>query len=389
MSTETLPLLIMTGVTEASEPERMVSRVRQAITLDLVERALTVPSLAPIVVATNSPALAEQLAGYTERVIVDLDESGEDFHFGRRLLGLIARYDADRCFYIGGGAGPLLSPADMAAIAEKLLAADRLLITNNFYSSDWAAFCPTSTLAGHAPPNNDNELAWLLGENAGLPIQELPRNGATQFDVDTPTDLLTLLVHPAVGAHARACLNGMALDTRALDAALPLLLDRNAEILVAGRVGSLTWSYLERETACRTRVISEERGMRASRRQARGQVRSVLGHYLDAVGLERFFEGLATMGQAVFIDNRVILAHRGLWPSAADRFYSDLRRPEQVGEPFLREFTAAAMAAPVPVIMGGHSLVSGGMYALVEAAWARGHDLPRHVIPTTLRQGEA
>jgi len=389
VSTETLPLLIMTGVTEASEPERMVSRVRQAITLDLVERALTVPSLAPIVVATNSPALAEQLAGYTERVIVDLDESGEDFHFGRRLLGLIARYDADRCFYIGGGAGPLLSPADMAAIAEKLLAADRLLITNNFYSSDWAAFCPTSTLAGHAPPNNDNELAWLLGENAGLPIQELPRNGATQFDVDTPTDLLTLLVHPAVGAHARACLNGMALDTRALDAALPLLLDRNAEILVAGRVGSLTWSYLERETACRTRVISEERGMRASRRQARGQVRSVLGHYLDAVGLERFFEGLATMGQAVFIDNRVILAHRGLWPSAADRFYSDLRRPEQVGEPFLREFTAAAMAAPVPVIMGGHSLVSGGMYALVEAAWARGHDLPRHVIPTTLRQGEA
>ena len=389
MSTETLPLLIMTGVTEASEPERMVSRVRQAITLDLVERALAVPSLGPIVVATNSPWLAGQLAGYAKRVVVDLDEPGEDFHFGRRLLGMIARYGADRCFYIGGGAGPLLSPADMAAIAEKLLAADRLLITNNFYSSDWAAFCPTSTLAGHAPPNNDNELAWLLGENAGLPIQELPRNGATQFDVDTPTDLLTLLVHPAVGAHARACLDGMALDTRALDAALPLLLDRNAEILVAGRVGSLTWSYLERETACRTRVISEERGMRASRRQARGQVRSVLGHYLDAVGLERFFEGLATMGQAVFIDNRVILAHRGLWPSAADRFYSDLRRPLQVGEPFLREFTAAAMAAPVPVIMGGHSLVSGGMYALVEAAWGRGYDLPRHVIPTTLRQGEA
>jgi hypothetical protein len=28
---------------------------------------------------------------------------------------------------------------------------------------------------------------------------------------------------------------------------------------------------------------------------------------------------------------------------------------------------------------GGHSLVSGGLYALVEAAWARGVDLPRHV----------
>ena len=128
MSVETLPLLIMTGVTEASEPERMVSQVRQAITLDLVERALTVPSFGPIVVATNSPELSGRLTGYAGRVVVDLDEPGEAFHFGRRLLGLIAHCDADRCFYIGGGAGPLLSSADLAAIAERLLAADRLLI---------------------------------------------------------------------------------------------------------------------------------------------------------------------------------------------------------------------------------------------------------------------
>ena len=64
MSVETLPLLIMTGVSEGSEPERMVSRTRQAVTLDLVERALTVPSLHPVVVATNSPVLAHRLADY-------------------------------------------------------------------------------------------------------------------------------------------------------------------------------------------------------------------------------------------------------------------------------------------------------------------------------------
>ena len=29
--------------------------------------------------------------------------------------------------------------------------------------------------------------------------------------------------------------------------------------------------------------------------------------------------------------------------------------------------------------LGGHSLVSGGLYALVEAAWVRGEDLARHV----------
>ena len=369
----------MAGVSEASEPERMVSLARHAITLDLVDRALTVPALRPIVVATNSATLAGELAG--RPVIVDHDNPGEPFHFGRRLNELIARYRLDRCFYIGGGAGPLLSATDMADVTSRLATADRLLITNNFYSSDLAAFAPTTALTAYPPPENDNELAWLLGERAGLPIHELVRSGATQFDVDTPADLLTLAAHPGAGPHTRACLARLALDTRAVDAALPLMLDRDAEILVAGRVSSTTWSYLERETACRTRVLSEERGMRASGRQARGQARSVLGYYLDAVGLERFFDSLATLGQAIFLDNRVILVHRGLWPTAADRFYSDLQRPDQIGDPFLRELTAAALAAPVPVIMGGHSLVAGGMYALVEAAWARGHDVPRHVVP--------
>jgi hypothetical protein len=87
------------------------------------------------------------------------------------------------------------------------------------------------------------------------------------------------------------------------------------------------------------------------------------------------------MGGAIFLDNRVVLAHRRMWPTAADRFHSDLRQPRAISDPFVRDLTEAAMAAPVPVIMGGHSLVSGGMYALIEAAWARGDDVPRHVVP--------
>ncbi|MEJ2733449.1 MAG: hypothetical protein P8189_07785 [Anaerolineae bacterium] len=379
MSTETLPLRIMTGVSEESEPERLVSRTRQAVTLDLVERALAVSSLRPVVVATNSPALARRLSAYP--ILVDVDSPEEPFHFGRRLAGLIARYGMERCFYLGGGAGPLLPESDLAAVADKMLAADRQLITNNFYSSDFVAFAPTSVLQAYPLPDSDNELAWLLGEDAGLPVYELPRTGATQFDVDTPVDLLTLTAHSGTGPHTRAYLDSLALDTSHLDAALPLVLDRDATILVAGRVSSATWGYIERETACSSRVLSEERGMRASGRQARGEVRSLLGYYLDAVGLDRFFEALATMGQAVFLDNRVIFAHRGMWPSAADRFYSDLRRPAPIADSFVKALTEAAMAAPVPVIMGGHSLVSGGMYALIEAAWARGHDVPRHVLP--------
>ncbi len=210
---------------------------------------------------------------------------------------------------------------------------------------------------------------------------ELPRNAATQLDVDTPVDLMTLRVHPAVGPHTRRYLDGLELDTTHLERALEFFTDRDAQVLVAGRVSASTWAYLESETVCQVRLFAEERGMRASGRQARGEVRSLLGFYLEEVGVEGFFDALGELCQAAFLDSRVLWAHLGLWPPAADRFYSDLRRPERISDPWLRRFTEAAISAPIPVVLGGHSLVSGGLYALVEAAWARGEDLPRRVEP--------
>jgi hypothetical protein len=126
-----------------------------------------------------------------------------------------------------------------------------------------------------------------------------------------------------------------------------------------------TVAYLEGKTLCWLRVFSEERGMRASGRMAKGLVRSLLSDYLDLVGLEKFFREMSELADAMFLDSRVILAARRMWPSPADRFNSDLRRPDEIADPFLREFTAAAIAAPMPVVLGGHSLVSGGLMALV------------------------
>ena len=106
--------------------------------------------------------------------------------------------------------------------------------------------------------------------------------------------------------------------------------------------------------------------MVASGRQSRGEVRSLLGAYVDAVGVDGLFQLLQAWSDAVFWDNRVLLAHRGLWPSDEDRFASDLGWVDLVREPFLRELTAGAQATSVPIVMGGHSLVSGGLLALLE-----------------------
>jgi len=372
-------LVIMTGSGGDSEVERMVALARQAITLDTVDRALAVEALGHIVLATNSASLAESLRG--QRVHIELEAPGEEFHFGRRLRELITQQGMEKVFYIGGGSGALLSSEDMGRIAETLLSADELVIANNFYSTDFAAFAPAQAIESIQPETltADNDLAWRLVKRAGLSCKELPRSAATQLDVDTPTDLMTLKPHPGVGPHTRSYLDSLELDTSHIEQALKYLTDREAEVVVAGRVSASTWAYLEQETACRVRLFAEERGMRASGRQARGEALSLLGFYLEEVGLERFFVTLAKMSQAVFIDSRVLFAHRRIWPSAADRFYSDLRQPQKISDPWVRRFTQAAIEAPLPVVLGGHSLVSGGLYALVEAAWARGKNLARHV----------
>jgi hypothetical protein len=139
------------------------------------------------------------------------------------------------------------------------------------------------------------------------------------------------------------------------------------QVIIAGRVPQSTLAHLESKTLCWVRMFSEERGMRASGRLASGLVRSLLADYLALVGLERFFIEMGELADAMFLDSRVIMAARrhGLWPSPADRFLSDLRRPDDIADLFLHDFTAAALAAPLPVVLGGHSLVSGGLLALI------------------------
>ena len=373
-------LIVMNGRAGESDVERMVGDARREITRDLVDKALVSNAFASIVVSTADEVLAETLTGLPT-VVVELDPEGEVFHFGRCLQALVSKYGMERVVYFGGASAPLVPVSTLHELANRLQDADRLFLANNFYSVDFCAFTPASALLSVDPPVNDNGLGWLLGGKAQLPARELERTGATMFDVDTPIDLLILSLHPMVSPHTRAHLDGLALDVSHLEFALPVFLNTRAEILVSGRVSSKTMGYLEREVLCRTRVFSEERGMRASGRLARKAVHSLLGTVLADVGVGPFFaDVIPQFGQAAFLDDRVLWAHLKLWPPTRDRFSSDLLRPAAIVDPFIREFTEAAMSCPIPVVLGGHSLVSGGLYVLVETAWARsGLDMPRLV----------
>jgi len=351
--------------------EEMTAAARRAAALDTLERALSTGAFAyAVLVADSADGLEELPSG------VRLDVDPGPFHFGRRLANVIERLGLRSLVYFSGGSVPLLAAQEFAGIAQELGRGEGQVVANNYYSADLVAFSPANALRRIDLPAIDNPLARLLAEQAGLTAQILPRSVASQFDIDSPAELaiLTLVGGPtgsdsakrSAGPRLQALLDDWQLDVSLYRRIVPLFTTPTAHVLVAGRTSSAVWQYLERKTACRVRFFSEERGMQAA---PPAEARSLVGFYLVAVGVQRFFATLAELADAAFLDSRVILAHLGLRPSRADRFLSDLGRYEEIEDPFLRELTEGAARATIPVALGGHSLVSGGLMALIEHAW--------------------
>ncbi len=360
-------LIIFSAGSIGNDAERLVTQTRHAITTDLIARARALNLVERVIVATDSHALIETLQPYD--VLADLDDPTLAFTFSARLAQIVERYDVQKAFYIGGGAGALLSDDELHAIVERLRASNNILVPNNFWSSDFVAFAPASAALDLPPLDTDNNLAFLLRTQRNLADAPLPRTVGTQFDVDTPTDVLLLTYGKNLGAHTRKFLDGAQLDTTHIERLLPHLTQRESELFVFGRVAGEVWQYFSTQIACRTRLLSEERGMIASGRETRGEARSLLGYLLDAYGVARALELLGELGTAALLDLRVLLAHRHIKASASDRFNADLLRPDLIDDDWLREFTRAVQSARMPIILGGHSLVCGGLYLLVEAAW--------------------
>lgn len=356
-------LVVFLGGVGGSRVEEMVGAARNAATLDSLETALAGGAFDGAILATDDGSLEINVAN----VVPDV-ERGE-FHLGRRLAEVIRRHRLQSVVYMGGGSVPLLAEADFTALA-RALERHGTVVTNNAFSSDLVAFpVDEKTLVVIETLERDNALARGLAEGTGLAVQELPRTLASQMDIDAPTDLAVLALTSLGGSKLQGYLRTLDLDLSRYRRVLPLFLDKKAQIVVAGRVGSHAWQYLERETACRVRLFAEERGLEAEGRAQEGSARSLLGFYLEAVGLERFFATLSELGDAALIDTRVLIAHMRIDASREDRFLSDLGRWREISDPFLRDFTQAAAEASTPVLLGGHSLMSGGLMALNEFAW--------------------
>jgi len=233
----------------------------------------------------------------------------------------------------------------------------------------------------------DNALPRWLEEQAGVAVTDLRSRWRLGVDIDTPLDLIVLGKPAGRDLHAAGPLISERLGER-LDERLAALTDvitnRRAELLVAGRVSSATLRWLESGVACRVRALVEERGLRAATQLAQSGAttnsrppRSVLGELLDRDGPEALAQIAARLADAAVIDTRVLLAHRdgfaeSAWPAAEHRFASDLLAPASIADPWLRALTESAAAAPAdhPIILGGHTMMNGGLRLLARRARA-------------------
>ena len=301
-------------------------------------------------------------------------EPPDDTPFGARLRRLIAELELPGGLVVlGAGALPLARPADRRDFIVAAASKQPFALANHHYSADAIAIAGAAGVLRQLPDlRSDNALPRWLDEVAGVPVSDLRRRRRLAMDIDSPLDLL--LLEGAEWAPTLPLPGPADADAVRIRLAQLRLLadDPAAELLVTGRTSARDIRWLELRTRSRTRAIIEERGLRTSLagaqlgRPNRRQPRSILGTLLDRDGWNTLGSRVAGLSDGALVDSRVLLAHRHgaderRWPSAEDRFASDLLLPDRVADPWLRALTAAAASAEVPILLGGHSLVGPGL----------------------------
>lgn len=288
---------------------------------------------------------------------------------------------------LGSGSIALARAADLRRFVDAAAGPGGHALTNNLYSGDVVALSRAADLDGLPPLPTDNALPRWLEERAGVTVADLRRRWRLGVDVDTPLDLLVLEYAGVLrmGRRGHALAGDAPLVCERLDALSEVLRNRRAELLVAGRVSAATLQFLQSGVECRVRALVEERGMKAASRLAQAGIttdrrapRSILGELLDRDGPESLARHAAALADAAVIDTRVLMAHRSGaaesdWPAPESRFASDLLDPPSVADPWLCALTSSAVTAPSdhPILLGGHTLVNGGLRLLAERAMRR------------------
>ncbi len=355
--------VIFEGGNPQTQIEKDLVILRRAMVLDNLEKFKKAEEIDKIIVATNYANFRDELKDNSE-VIVEFDQG--EFNLGKRLSEIIQKHNLDGVFYLGGAAGPLITVDEINNFSKEVKNTPEIVMTNNVQSSDMIVFAPGEAINKiRVFPVKDNPLGNLL-RDTGLKKVLMPHSTGIHFDIDTPTDMLVLSLNPRIGKHVKQAFKELNYNADHLIRAKHYLALPYADVVMSGRIGSPVITQVNTEIRCRLRVYSEERGMKYLKREEKELVNSLIAKMIDLMGMKEFFNYISTLAHVMFMDTRIIFAHNNLHLIENDRFYADLLLPERVENPYAKKLTEEIINAKIPIVPGGHSLIAGGMWSLIE-----------------------
>ncbi len=364
--------------------EQFVEQARLSSLSHHIE-ALREAGVAPVIVATDADTSVCRKLAHPPDQWITTPHTG--FHFGDTLKQVISSQSLQGCVYIGSGAGVLLRRADYRVLVTWARHPSARVLLNNLYSTDFASFAQAQTLLSLKLPRIDNALGMMLTDQ-DMPCRPLPRNLRTQYDIDTPTDVLLLKATGRLPEEDPLPFEEQAVLSSA-SAVMDTLTDRSGRLWIYGRVNPVTWAWFQNKTACQTAGVIEGRGLRSHQGfTPDAETDRICGSIFEQAGWNAFFASLGKHASAAILDTRPLLTTLSDMPSTADRFRSDLLRIDRIENPTWKSFTQAAQRASLPVLLGGHNLMSGGLYAIGCACWKRRNLERRLCTKTTLEKKE-
>ena len=350
--------LCYTPFGDDSEVVRIVDEARAAIVRDTATRALEAGFQRVRAFSTV------ELDGLT------VEQTRPEQTVGDIVAEAASSTDARVC-YAGSGM-PAMTGEDWSRVRAGL--ASGQAVSNRMFSCDWVGVPSGRMFSNLRGEEVDNRFALRVRDECSVEFMQFERSARSLLDVDTPTDLAVLAACAEVGSleigpnlqSVLARWNDLLASSveRAVEV-FDVMTKRDAELMLAGRVSGSDWAVVDRDTSCRVRVLSEERGLRTRE----GRARSLLAELYGSVGIQSFVKTLCGMSDSTIWDTRPFYSHLGWQLSRSDRFWADLGRWSAIGHDLLSELLREL--EPHPVLIGGHSLVAGGLLAGIDQAWSR------------------
>lgn len=294
----------------------------------------------------------------------------KDFNFGKSLLKIINKYSLDKIFYFGAGSCYFLNIDELKFISEKTVKGQ--FISNNLVSSDFISFS-SSDLNREIIlnfPNIDNYFSSYLMSKTSLKYLKMPVSLGSIFDIDTPNDIAILSKITDNSGRVGEYISNSIFKNIDLNKFIKILSSKSSEIFVYGRINPLNLYMAERNIPCKIRFLSEERGLKIRGRASA----SLLEYIFQSENFDIFFKLFENICDGGIFDTRAVFSLFAGEYEQEDLYLSDMKMWEKIKNPFIKSFTKRVSESELPIILGGHSVVNGGLMALSNLVGGKKYD---------------